>query len=294
MTYSVKRDDFNLTEALRRISQDQIDRALASLTGNGDRGEAVHDARKRLKKLRGLIRLVRPEFKDYKPENADLRDTARLLSPLRDRTALVETYDRITADRRRIDRRATAPLRRRLTIDARAALDAPQARDRISLAVERLRGTRRRSRDWAVGGDGFEAAAAGMAKTMKRAQKAMRLATKSNDPNDMHAWRKRVKYHWYHARLLRTSFPPLTQPQVRLADDRGDILGDHHDLHVFEPLLADAPISHDARASLSEAIADQRKRLEVEAARLGPALLAGDAKEFAKRWQVWAETWPAA
>ena len=100
MTYSVTRDDFNLTEALRRISQDQIDRALASLTGNGDRGEAVHDARKRLKKLRGLIRLVRPEFKDYKPKNADLRDTARLLSPLRDRTSLVETYDRITADRR--------------------------------------------------------------------------------------------------------------------------------------------------------------------------------------------------
>ncbi len=289
MSYSVTRDDFNLTDAVRRIAQHQIDKAIDSLTGDAP-GAAIHDARKRIKKLRGLIRLVRPEFDDYKAENVDLRDTARLLSSLRDRAAMIETYDRIASQATGMNRPATAPLRRRLTIESRAALDAPQAGERIADAVTRLRQTRERSEAWRVGGNGFEAAEAGMAKTLKRAQKAMGEALKSFDPHAMHEWRKRVKYHWYHGRLLKRSFPPLTKPHVDLADRLSDVLGDHHDLHVFEPQLAKAPISHAARASLEEAIAEQRAALEAEAARLGPGFLAGDAEALSERWRVWAET----
>ena len=45
----------------------------------------VHDVRKRCKKVRGLLRLVRPGLgPDYRRANADVRDAARELSSLRD------------------------------------------------------------------------------------------------------------------------------------------------------------------------------------------------------------------
>ena len=45
---------------LRRIAGEQIDKAIRDLTDTqGDRNEGIHEARKRMKKLRGLLRLVR-------------------------------------------------------------------------------------------------------------------------------------------------------------------------------------------------------------------------------------------
>lgn len=60
-----------------------------------DRHKIVHQVRKRCKKLRGLIRLVRPEFADYSAENAEFRDAARRLSPVPDARAILECYDRL-------------------------------------------------------------------------------------------------------------------------------------------------------------------------------------------------------
>ncbi|NIS31707.1 MAG: CHAD domain-containing protein, partial [Actinobacteria bacterium] len=55
----------------------------------------IHDARKKLKRLRALLRLVRDDIGDsaYHNENVVLRDTARTLAGMRDagvlRTTLV-------------------------------------------------------------------------------------------------------------------------------------------------------------------------------------------------------------
>ena len=57
--------------------------------------EAIHDARKALKKARADLRLLQDGINKttYQAENADLRDAGRFLSPLRDARSLIEAFD---------------------------------------------------------------------------------------------------------------------------------------------------------------------------------------------------------
>ncbi len=61
-----------VNEGVRRIAGEQLEKAIAEIQNTElDRHEAVHQVRKRFKKIRGLIRLVRPAFEEtYDRENA--------------------------------------------------------------------------------------------------------------------------------------------------------------------------------------------------------------------------------
>src|SRR5436853_2277017 len=77
MPFHVKPDE-SASRAVRRIAREQL-RKIRDGVGQQSEGrdEAVHDARKRFKKLRALLKLVRGEVieKTYRKENACFRDT---------------------------------------------------------------------------------------------------------------------------------------------------------------------------------------------------------------------------
>jgi hypothetical protein len=49
-------------DAIRRIAAELVADAVEGLTGGGDRGRAVHGARTSCKRLRAVLRLVRPQL----------------------------------------------------------------------------------------------------------------------------------------------------------------------------------------------------------------------------------------
>ena len=62
-----------LGAGIKRIAREQIDQALEQLTANPEnRDEAVHDARKRFKKIRAALRLVRDRTLRQRPERQHL------------------------------------------------------------------------------------------------------------------------------------------------------------------------------------------------------------------------------
>jgi CHAD domain-containing protein len=85
------------TQGLRRILREQIAKALEALGGTTLSDEAVHSARKELKKARATLQLLRDALGDvvYKRENAALRDAARPLSEVRDAKVLLDTLVRL-------------------------------------------------------------------------------------------------------------------------------------------------------------------------------------------------------
>ena len=83
MSYYFQQSDTSVERGVRRIAVEQIDKAISEIQ-EPDVTEAVHNVRKRCKKLRALIRIVRYAFDDYKAENASFRDAARSLAVLRD------------------------------------------------------------------------------------------------------------------------------------------------------------------------------------------------------------------
>ncbi len=91
MSYRIRPGQL-LTGEVVRIAEIQYERAIHVLRRQPDGPyQAIHDARKRFKRLRGLFRLVRAAAPDFfARENARLRDMAATLSEVRDATALVE------------------------------------------------------------------------------------------------------------------------------------------------------------------------------------------------------------
>src|SRR5207247_1571238 len=86
-------------KGVARIARREMDTALEQLSeapdGPGD--EAVHEARKCFKKIRAVLRLVRPEIGEvvYERENTWFRDAGRPLTEVRDAKILVESLDKL-------------------------------------------------------------------------------------------------------------------------------------------------------------------------------------------------------
>jgi CHAD domain-containing protein len=96
MPYRLKAHE-SVPEGIKRIAGEQIERAIKELTDSElDPHESVHQARKRFKKIRGVLRLVREDLGEiYSDENAWFRDTGRELSAVRDAEAMLETLDKL-------------------------------------------------------------------------------------------------------------------------------------------------------------------------------------------------------
>ena len=87
MPYQIRISE-SAQEAVRRIAHEQLGRAITNLAlAPTNRAEAIHEARKSLKRLRALVRLVRGELGEqvYRRHNECMRDAARELAGLRDR-----------------------------------------------------------------------------------------------------------------------------------------------------------------------------------------------------------------
>nr|WP_240956431.1 CHAD domain-containing protein [Wenzhouxiangella sp. XN79A] len=267
----------------------------------GDVEAAVHDARKRCKKLRGLLRLVRPVIGElYAPGNRAFRDAARRLGPYRDAHALLETFDRLgaVAPGRGRDREPLAAVRDGLAADAERAStalrdgddDLEDAAHGIEAGVERARRVRI---DAAVGPLDASAVRPGLKKTYKRGHKARRTAADSASPEDFHEWRKRCKYTWYHLRLVGHAAPWVLGPLADGFHALSNTLGDAHDLHVLSERLGAEPQRYggsDAVDRVHVLAGGVRLRLEHAALRGGAVLYAEPPGRFADRlaryWQT--------
>src|SRR5580658_10528169 len=84
MSYRIKIGE-GLAAAFGRIAAEEMDLAVAELR-RPDRGEAVHNARKSLKRLRALLRSLRVAFpkKLFRAENRRIAAAGRKISPMRD------------------------------------------------------------------------------------------------------------------------------------------------------------------------------------------------------------------
>src|SRR5262249_46937221 len=85
----------SVASEIRHIARDQLDAAIQELDDRHlDGDETVHQVRRRCKKLRALLRLIRPHLADrYDVENAHFREAAGLLAPFRDAHIRLVAYD---------------------------------------------------------------------------------------------------------------------------------------------------------------------------------------------------------
>ncbi|MDE8653014.1 CHAD domain-containing protein [Novosphingobium album (ex Liu et al. 2023)] len=294
MAFRVKGKDGTVQSAVRRIACEQIDAALAAVDGQDD-GDVVHDVRKRCKKLRGLVRLVRPSFPGYARENAAFRDIAGLISAARDARVMQDTYDALVEHfHAEVDRRALGSIRRRFTLQRKGELADDGSERALPQVRARLLEARERAAAWRLDDDGWAAVSGGLEKTYRQARKAAAAARANPHDEAFHELRKHVKYHWSHCLLLEGLWRPMLVVRQDAALSLSELLGDHHDLSVFAHRLDTDPLAYGRPGDVVAAIGLARRRqaeLEAKAWPLAGRLLAQSPEQlgdhFGALWKVW-------
>jgi CHAD domain-containing protein len=288
MTYRLQPDE-GVPDGLRRSAREQLDRAIDELTtrASGDPVEAVHDARKALKKARSLLRLSRGALdpEDRRRENAALRSAGRALSSARDAEVMLEATDEL-ADRfaGRVPQATFDAIRRHLEAARDPARQQLLESGLTGQVADELKAVRGRIDEWSVRREGWKALEPGLERSYARGRAAMGEARKHPKAENLHDWRKRTKDLWYHLRVLKAIAPGIVGGAAKDADKLSKLLGDDHDLAVLHETLERGAggLKVDVDAVV-ELIDHRREQLQAEAFQLGERLYAESPKAFARR-----------
>ena len=284
-------------KGIRRVVRECLADARATLVGaDQDPHRAVHEARKRIKEIRAVLRLVRePLGKHYARENAWYRETAAGLSPLRDAGAMVEAFSGLIS---------AGHVRAAESAQVLAALEARrdklvaapvQLRGAMAQAAERFGKAESRVRDWRIEGD-FDALGHGLQTCYAGGRRRFDRARRRADDEALHAWRKRVKDYWYQTRLLQGVWPALLSVWQGELKQLSDLLGDEHDVTIlvsfFEQDGADFAGEHVLQPIIDQLRVHQTI-LREQAWQLGGKLYAESPQAYLDRigalWSLWRE-----
>lgn len=283
---------------VRRIVDEQLSTALEELRSAEARkaDEAVHSTRKRFKKIRALLRLVRPELGEqvFTRENATYRDAGGSLAEARDAHVLVQTLDDLKED---LEPAAYADARK-LLMNRRRVVKRRVLQQGSGLAVvaQVVVQARERVAHWRIEHDEWPALRKGLKRIYGEGRGALGCAHVGADAVLFHEWRKRVKDLWHQIEVIEGIWPAILKELAEECHHLADLLGREHDLSVLrEVLMADALAKALARehtgVQLIEAIDRKRGALQNDALALGERVFAEKPGAFVKRlgryWEAW-------
>ena len=233
-------------DGVARVARGQLDLTIERLNekpAEDDGGEAVHEARKSLKRLRALLRLSRGAIDDqrYRRENVVFRDVGRALSGTRDARVMLDTLDSLT-ERYKQSLQEGVWARLRESLAEAAQHSSTTDTDQTGNLTEVLSDARTRVGSWPLPHDGGpESFASGFAQVYRRGRRAHKKASSQLDSSTLHELRKRAKDLWHAAQLLEPVCPSQMKELKRGAHRLSDLLGEDHDLAVLREHVAGTP-----------------------------------------------------
>lgn len=297
-------DDEPLAIGVQRLTLEQLDHVLWVLRHELDRDRAVHEARKALKRVRAVLRLVRAPLGSfaYRQENAVLRDVSRRLSEVRSAAVMVHTASTFVESHPSL----LDPIAgRRLSVgleDRRDRLRASRLHDRQALTdlVTTLLAVRSRYAAWPISElqvdaqsphrrpfrDEFATVAPGLERTYRRGKAAMETAIVEGSTVGFHQWRKRVKYLRYQHEMLEPLWPAVMTASAESLADLADGLGAEHDLAELGATIAGRPslvLDPVTRYRFLSAVERRRKAAQSELVSLGRRSFAESPAGFVRR-----------
>lgn len=301
MAYRLKAKE-SLLQGIKRIIIEQTDKAIAELTNAEEIGigEAVHQVRKRLKKNRAVIRLVRYSLgeKTFDRENRYFRDLGRELAGLRDGEVTIETLDNLSTHfSNLVQPESFTDIRRELRVDYRQEYQNTVNNDVLISVKHELKNVRERVEGWKLKSDDWSSIDKSFKRVYKRGYKDLHQAKAEPTAENLHEWRKRVKYLRYQLNILSPMWSALIKQWVDLTHDLTDYLGEDHDLAVLREFVVSQPERFNSQTNpeLLISLCDRRQQqLQSAAINLGAKIYTEKPKRFSDRfgnyWRIWRQT----
>jgi CHAD domain-containing protein len=306
MAFQLKQEE-SVRKGVKRLSRKEIDKALKLVTGRKKikPDEAVHETRKRLKKVRALLRLIRDGLgsKVYRQENCRFRDAVRPLTEVRDAKILVGALDQLTEHfAKEVSVHVFKGPRQSLLAHLRAVRKRVlQEQDAFASLEVTLGKARQRVKDWTIGQGGWSVLGRGLKRVYQSAYQAYFTALDDPTVENLHEWRKQVKYLWHQLQVLQPIWPEVMEELAEQAHELSGYLGDDHDLVLLRERVAGdaAQMGDQAAVETLLAVIDRRRaELQEQATSLGQRFFQDKPRDFVARlrgyWQVWRSEVPAA
>lgn len=287
-----------VTPGLRRLVKALLIRAGEELSSSTlDRDKAIHNTRKSCKRIRAVLRLLRPVVGDtvYRVENAWFRDTGQLLAGARDAAVLISALDALSTPA------VSFPQLRARLVARYTAGQQQQSQDTgtIPTVINRLQLAQQRWDDWSWPVAELDVLAGSLAAVYRRGHAAMLAAYAQGSPHLFHDWRKQVKYLWHGVEVLQGAWSPVLPELTAQLHLLSDYLGDDHDLFVLQQVAQAETEADTAQASalpaemapLGQRIAQRQAELRALAYSLGQRIYAESPYAFGQRLTVYWQTW---
>lgn len=268
-------------KVLQRASRQRLGAALRCL--QKPKGPAsIHGARKEIKKLRALFRLLRGEIRPapYRKGVKALRAAADCLAATRDARVMLKAFETLTGP----GAQSYARIGKALAKHSRREARRFRRDDAVSLALALLEKTDRRLAGIKIKVSDWPGILPGLTRSYQKGREGWRKADGQPQPETFHEWRRRVKDLGFYFRLLQPICSAATQAAVEEFELLAEQLGDDHDLFMLHEFVAEHCRKHaDEVNALNRLITTREEKLRAAALKLGARLYAETPAGFSRR-----------
>jgi CHAD domain-containing protein len=269
MAFGIGRsEDFGA--AFRRLILEDIAAARAGLRDPRlAREEAIHAARRRLKRIRTILRVLRPVLGSrYASYRSEVRSLARSLAIHRDADVLRATATDLRAgadpEQRQFIEKAIGSLNESLRSGRKRATVAP-----VLLALSELEAD---AEDLPRPRRGMRLYRQAVFRVYRRGRRAMRRAARTGDATDFHRWRKHAKDLWHLLEIAKRRLPKKLARYAGRLDTLAEILGLDHDYWITAEHMRTVAGDAASRERVQQLVEARRRRLQRDALRRGRKL----------------------
>ena len=256
--------------------------ALAEPSENRD--EAVHRARRRLKRVRSLLRILRPvPGRDQANRGDAVKSAYRLLSSARDADAMLGAARWLKAHGDENDTVVLSALVERLEAAASAAHATALPVDAIQAL---LRTAESEIASLTEGFDSEELFLGGLLRSYRRGRNCYRHALDDADAETLHDWRKETKHQLHIGQFIVGRTRATDKSRLKDLDQLAECLGDNNDLVNLAANLRQGLCVGGSEVDIlavEALIIRRRRKLVRHALELGEELYGERTKRFAER-----------
>jgi CHAD domain-containing protein len=293
----------SLPVGVKRLSMEQFEHAASGFfDGEELFPDAVHEARKSVKRVRALLGLVQGDLGErvYRYEDTTLRDTSRMLAETRSATSVAaaailirDLYGEYLAEGT-FEEMISRIERRRDVIQLRAMEDP----NLVGRVVHNLEKAYHRYSSWPTDPDArevygtgmrdsFAAIGSGLHQTYSDGRRRMVTAYTTPSGSNFHEWRKKVKSLRHQMEFLSPLWPEVIGGLAVTLDWLGLLLGEDHDHADLLDLLRERPdmCPNQRERSVFFALVTQRRaELRIASEVLGRRVYAEKPNSFRDRF----------